>query len=104
MEFLSYARMNNIIVLCYPSHSTHVLQGLDVACFSPLKRFYSVEKEKFERMGHRKVKKEDFLQLYAKAHICAFTEGNIKAAFAKTGNFENNFLNNPLQLLIHLKF
>lgn len=35
--FLRYARENNIAVLCYPAHTTHVYQGLDVAVFGALK-------------------------------------------------------------------
>lgn len=37
LDFLEYAQGNNIVVLCYPSHSTHVYQGLDVVIFSVLK-------------------------------------------------------------------
>lgn len=36
-------------------------------------------------MNHGKVDKTNFMEVYAKAHIRAFTEANIKAAFAKTG-------------------
>ncbi|KAF8218535.1 hypothetical protein L208DRAFT_1350477 [Tricholoma matsutake] len=35
--FLEYACKNQIVVLCYPSHSTHIYQGLDVVIFSILK-------------------------------------------------------------------
>ncbi|KAF5354762.1 hypothetical protein D9756_005505 [Leucocoprinus leucothites] len=35
--FLSYAQEHKIDVLCYPSHSTHLYQGLDVVVFSVLK-------------------------------------------------------------------
>ena len=36
-EFIQYARDNNIIVLGYPPHCTHALQGLDVVCFVKMK-------------------------------------------------------------------
>ena len=51
MGFLQYARNNKIIILCYPSHSTHVYQGLDVVIFSVLKRAWSNERDKFEKSG-----------------------------------------------------
>lgn len=51
MSFLEYAHNNKIIVLCYPSHSTHIYQGLDVVIFSALKRTWSDERDKFERSG-----------------------------------------------------
>jgi hypothetical protein len=42
--FLEYARTHQpILVLCYPSHATHVYQGLDVVVFSILKRYLSEE-------------------------------------------------------------
>ena len=84
MGFLEYARSNKITVLCYPSHSTHVYQGLDVVIFSVLKRAWSEERDKFERSGPA-VSKVNFLEVYAKAHVRAFTRENILAAFKKTG-------------------
>ncbi|KAF5377981.1 hypothetical protein D9615_006719 [Tricholomella constricta] len=83
--FLEHARTNKIRVLCYPSHSTHVYQGLDVVIFGVLKRYWSEERDKFERDTKTKVSKENFLRVYAAAHVRAFTPENIKAAFRKTG-------------------
>jgi hypothetical protein len=84
MSFLEYARNNKIIVLCYPSHSTHVYQGLDIVILSTLKRAWSDERDKFERTGPV-ISKINFLAVYAKAHVRAFTQANILAAFKKTG-------------------
>lgn len=82
--FLQYARNNKIIILCYPSHSTHVYQGLDVVIFSVLKRGWSDKCDKFEKSGPA-ISKVNFLGVYAKAHVCAFTKENILSAFRKTG-------------------
>ena len=84
LAFLDYARKNTIIVLCYPSHSTHVYQGLDVVIFSVLKWAWSNEHDKFEKSGPA-VSKLNFLSIYARAHARAFTKENILAAFSKTG-------------------
>jgi hypothetical protein len=84
LGFLEYARDNNIVVLCYPSHSTHVYQGLDVVIFSVLKHAWSDERDKFEAQGPA-VTKLNFMAVYARAHVRTFTERNIRAAFAKTG-------------------
>jgi DDE superfamily endonuclease len=73
-----------LIVLCYPSHSTHVYQGLDVVIFSVLKRAWSDERDRFEAQGPA-VTKLNFMAVYAKAHTRTFTESNIRAAFTKTG-------------------
>jgi hypothetical protein len=40
-EFKDYRIEHKILTLCMPPHSSHVLQPLDVVCFSPLKRKYS---------------------------------------------------------------
>src|SRR5580704_13506659 len=84
LGFLEYARDHKIVVLCYPSHSTHVYQGLDVVIFSTLKRAWSDEQDRFERNGSQ-VNKSNFIGVFAKAHAHAFTPKNIKSAFAKTG-------------------
>lgn len=40
VEFQQLCKESNIIALCMPLHSSHLLQPLDVGCFSPLKRAY----------------------------------------------------------------
>ncbi|EOA88707.1 uncharacterized protein SETTUDRAFT_65552, partial [Exserohilum turcica Et28A] len=40
IDFQDLCKEKNIILLCMPPHSSHLLQPLDVACFSPLKRKY----------------------------------------------------------------
>jgi hypothetical protein len=84
LGFLEYAKDNNVIVLCYPSHSTHIYQGLDIVIFSVLKCAWSDEQDCFEANGPA-VTKLNFMAVYTKAHTCTFTESNIQAAFAKTG-------------------
>ncbi|RPD80572.1 DDE-domain-containing protein, partial [Lentinus tigrinus ALCF2SS1-7] len=83
-DFLDYARQNHIHILCYPSHSTHVYQGLDVVIFSVLKREWTTARGTFERQG-RKVDKSNFLSVYAEAHMKSLTPENIRKAFKKTG-------------------
>lgn len=58
--FLKYTKDNNIVVLGYPPHCTHALQGLDVVCFASHKRIWNDEIRIFEDQNRRKVKKEDF--------------------------------------------
>ncbi len=82
--FLDYTRKNNIHVLCYPSHSTHIYQGLNVVIFSPLKRAWSKARDNYERTKGV-VNKTNFLEVYTTAHLEAFSPGNIKSAFRKTG-------------------
>lgn len=88
--FLDYARTHKIHVLCYPSHATHVYQGLDVAVFSVLKRFWAEERDKWQREKGEKITKETFLAIYGRAHIRALTPELIAAAFRKTGVWPYN--------------
>jgi len=62
-EILAFARENNIIILGYPPHCMHALQGLDVVCFAWMKEAWKEEINAFElRMG-RAVKKGDFTEV-----------------------------------------
>lgn len=49
VEFDQYCKEHDIITLCMPPHSSHLLQPLDVGCFGPLKRAYGKEIEEFVR-------------------------------------------------------
>ncbi|KAG9101529.1 hypothetical protein FS749_006099 [Ceratobasidium sp. UAMH 11750] len=84
-ELLEYARDNKIVMPCYPSHATHVLQGLDKVCFGPFKEHWSKERDKHERETGRPVEKSTFLGVMSKAYTRAFTKQNIQAAFRVTG-------------------
>lgn len=83
--FLQYAVEHKINVVCYPSHSTHIYQGLDVIIFAVLKRKWTEFHDAFEKETGTVVSKSNFLSVYAKAHTAALTRDNICAAFAKTG-------------------
>jgi len=83
--FLDYAREHNIHVLCYPAHGTHIYQGLDVAVFSVLKRYWAEECDKAMRERGEVVTKQDFLAIYGAAHVRALQPETIASAFQKTG-------------------
>ena len=87
--FLETARKNHVEVICYPSHSTHIYQGLDVVIFSVLKRAWTRIQDDFEKHGGH-VDKTNFLNVYLQAHIRALTEDNIHAAFHATGVYPVN--------------
>jgi len=84
-EFLRYAKDNNITVVCYPAHSTHIYQGLDVACFGSMKRCWQEECFLWEESSGGALTKESFLEVFAKAYTRAFTPETIKSAFRTTG-------------------
>lgn len=84
-SFLEYARTHQILVLCYPSHTTHIYQGLDVVIFSVLKRHWSEAHDEWKKKTGQLISKTNFLAVYGTAHIKALTQDNILAAFRKTG-------------------
>ena len=87
MNFLDYCTEHKILVACYPPHSTHRLQPLDVACFAPLGIYYSQGLDEFihKSQGLSSVTKRDFFRLFWPAFLKAFSESNIHSAWRKTG-------------------
>ncbi|KNG44751.1 plasma membrane calcium-transporting atpase 2 [Stemphylium lycopersici] len=84
-EFDQYCAENKIITLCMPPHTSHLLQPLDVSCFSPPKRAYGREIEKLACQGVYHIDKIDFLTVYQQIRLTVFTQQNIQAGFKATG-------------------
>ena len=68
-----------------PPHTSHLLQPLDVSCFSPLKRAYGYEIQELARQGVYHVDKVDFLKTYTRIQPTVSTQQNIQARFQATG-------------------
>ena len=75
----------NIIPLYMPAHSSHLLQPLDVGCFSPLKQMYTKELENTFRLGINHVDKLEFLTVYGRVRPQIFTKSNILSSFRGAG-------------------
>ena len=84
-EFELFCKENKIITLCMPSHSSHILQPLDVGCFGPLKKAYGREIEGLMRAGITHITKADFLPAFHAAFKASITEKNIQGAFRGAG-------------------
>lgn len=82
-----------------PPHSSHLLQPLDVGCFSPLKRAYGQKVEESIRLGINHTDKIEFLRMFQGARTEALNQRNIQSGFATTGL--NPF--NPDQVLKRLR-
>ncbi len=98
-EFEDFCRNNSIIWLCYPPHSTHLLQALDFGCFSVLKSAYGRLVQEKAELGIFHIDKTDFLTLYHQAHRTTFTEKTIRNAFEAVGIIPFN----PEKVLARLK-
>ncbi|KIO20862.1 hypothetical protein M407DRAFT_81117, partial [Tulasnella calospora MUT 4182] len=85
LEFLEFAVEHNIIVISTPPHTTHELQGLDVACFGALKIYWEQECREQLRTTGKPVNNDTFLQVYSRACARAFTQPTVRSAFRATG-------------------
>jgi hypothetical protein len=66
-------------------HTSHLLQPLDVSCFSPLKRAYGYEIQELACQGVYYIDKIDFFTIYTQIRLRVFTEQNIKAGLRRLG-------------------
>ena len=67
-----------------PAHSSHLLQPLDVGCFSVLKRTYSKQLVEYIRLGINHIDKIEFITAFKAARNEAMTASNIQGGFAAT--------------------
>jgi hypothetical protein len=84
-DFKDYCLEQRILTLCMPPHSSHILQPLDVVCFSPLKRQYSQRVRDLARRRVFQINKEGFLPAFKNAFFDVFTEENCRKAFEASG-------------------
>jgi hypothetical protein len=84
-EFDQFCVEKSIITLCMPAHSSHLLQPLDVGCFSALKRAYRKQVVDFMRLGINHIDKLEFIIAFKAARLEAMTASNIRSGFAATG-------------------
>ena len=68
-----------------PPHSSHLLQPLNVACFSPLKRKYGDAVSGLARNRTYYISKETFLPAFKAAFEQSITKENIQASFRGAG-------------------
>ena len=85
LALLEHCIENNIVVISYPAHCTHALQGLDVVCFAKMKHIWHNElDEHYKRTGVH-VNKCTYAKVFGTAFLQAFDTNTILAAFKATG-------------------
>ncbi|EGU72498.1 hypothetical protein FOXB_16994, partial [Fusarium oxysporum f. sp. conglutinans Fo5176] len=84
-DFQTYCEENNIITLCMPPHSSHLLQPLDFGCFGPLKKAYGREIEQLIRRSITHISKTEFFLAFYAAFQPTMTKENIKGGFKGAG-------------------
>ena len=91
IEVIQLARSNDIHLLCLPSHTTHILQPLDMSVFKSLKSHYWKECQTYmAASAGRVITTEVVASLLGKAWPLAFTPVNIMSGFTKSGTYPLN--------------
>jgi len=85
VKFCQFCVNHDIILFCLPTHSTHLLQLLDVGLFAPLQRAYSRVVEDYFLATGVGISHLQFLPPYKKARKGAYTKANIESPFQKAG-------------------
>jgi hypothetical protein len=85
IKFRDFCKNHKIITLCMPPYSSHLLQPLNVGCFTPLKRAYSREIKDLVRYRINHITKEEFLPTFRAAFDKVITTDNIYGAFKSAG-------------------
>jgi hypothetical protein len=73
------------MILGYPPHCTHVLQGLNVVCFAKMKEEWKAKLNQYEKTNQHSLTKADFACVFGTAFLQAFTPETTRAAFEATG-------------------
>jgi len=85
-EFMTICYLNNVHLLFLPAHTSHVLQPLDLGCFSSLKTAYRrLVSDHTALTDTTKIGKANFLEFYAKAREIGLREENIRSGWKATG-------------------
>ena len=84
-ELVNNAHAKNIKILSYPSHTTHVLQGLDVICFARPKQKHTEKIREFKENNNLTITHKSFLHTFGPAFLEVFTPKTVKTAFSATG-------------------
>ncbi|XP_063226226.1 uncharacterized protein LOC134533020 isoform X1 [Bacillus rossius redtenbacheri] len=87
-KMLEFCVLNDIILLCLPSHTTHYLQPLDRSYFKPLKTYFYQACQKWMLANeNRKITRFQFGALLSSVWSLAATVANGVAGFRGTGIF-----------------
>ena len=91
IDVIEYARSEEIHLLCLPSHTSHILQPLDVGVFKSFKSFFSKACHQYMAKNPGHVITEDILAtVVSEAFAQSHTPLNILGGFKKSGIYPFN--------------
>ena len=86
LEVVSTAMESRVDIISLPSHISHALQLLDVACFKPFKCAFKKQRDAWTMLNkNNKVEKQELCEWTSKALQTTLTAKNIKVGFRKIG-------------------
>ena len=86
LELIRRARDNNIVILCLPPNTTHLLQPFDIAVFAPIKKEWKKILKQYKLETKRqKVSKEVFPSLLGKLWDSSLKPSHCRAGFRGAG-------------------
>ncbi len=101
-EFDQYCLNQSIIVLCMSSHLSHLLQLLDVDCFSVLKQLYRKCIETLMSFDVNQIDKQKFSSVCQNACTEALHQNNVWSSFAAMGLMSYKL--NCVLSLLHIQY
>lgn len=85
LRAVEYAEAHHLLIFQLPSHSSHLLQPLDLCGFGSVKRAFTEELTKFSNEHGYGASKEDMCSLIYSAVTTGLSVVNVKASFAAAG-------------------
>lgn len=86
VEFMWQCYQSKVLLLYLPAHTSHILQPLDLTCFSSLKGRYRTQIANLASLDDSlPIKKARFIEYYAKARVEGLSSRNIRRGFATAG-------------------
>ena len=91
IQLIEMAHENNVCLLCLPTHTSHILQPLDVGVFKSFKSNFNKACGNYMKQNPGRVITADVLaSLVGQAYPITFTPVNVLSGFKKTGIYPFN--------------
>ena len=84
-NLIAFCMQTSIDLLILPSHSSHLLQPLDISIFAPLKQALASETDARCRLDSGRIPRVEWTEMYIKARAKAFTQSNILSGWKISG-------------------
>jgi hypothetical protein len=86
IDVIDFAHENDVHLMTFPSHCSHILQPLDLSVYKSLKNVWHKELDRLKRANPvGSPTRMDFCGLFAPAYHTAFSPVNIRNGFRKAG-------------------